>query len=140
MVDKDRQLIQIKDDIKIISSNKLSMSQSKLLFMGITFEIILRKDLFPKNSNLKAFINNLYLKYFIDKEPFKEYIYVSRTILGARVQRKIKSDLNYNQIIQIVNELYNMLPNDDINKNKGNKKNGNKDISEWMNFIGEKDR
>ncbi|MDO6355259.1 hypothetical protein Q3V94_09325 [Caloramator sp. CAR-1] len=136
MDNEKRELKQIKEDLKIITSNKLNMSQSKLLFMGIIYEIILRKDLFPKNEDLKGFINNIFIQYFIDKEPFKDYLYDTRTLLGARIQKKIQTDLDYNKIVEIVNKIYNILPNEDINNNrKKNYSNNNKELIEWMNFI-----
>ncbi|WP_434565169.1 hypothetical protein PQ689_03390 [Thermoanaerobacterium thermosaccharolyticum] len=136
-MDKEkRELKQIKEDLKIITSNKLNMSQSKLFFMGIIYEIILRKDLFPKNEDLKGFINNIFIQYFIDKEPFKDYLYDTRTLLGARIQKKIQTDLDYNKIVEIVNKIYNILPNEDINNSrKKNYSNYNKELIEWMNFI-----
>lgn len=132
-----RELCDIKNDVKIILSNKLSISQSKLLFMGITYEIILRKDLFPKNSNLKLFINNVYFKQFKNKETFRDYLFASRTILGARLLRKIKNELDYDNIIIIVKSLLQLLPEDSLDKNYGGRFKKN-EINEWMKFIGER--
>lgn len=137
---EERTLNQIKDDIKIITTNKLSTSQSKLLFMGITYEIILRKDLFPKNSDLKAFINKIFMKYFHDKINFRDYLYFSRTLLASRIQKEIQIRLEYNQIIDIVHEIYNILPGDDSKKIVSSKNISNIEMEDWMNFIREKDR
>jgi len=136
-VNNERHLEQIKNDIKIITTNKLSVLQSKLLFMGITYEIILRKDLFPQNEDLKKFINNIYIENFEDKIPFRDYLYDSRTMLGARIQKKILSDLSYEQITTMVNKIYNLLPSKDIKKISRSKKSENmdKEVVEWMNFI-----
>lgn len=133
-----RTLKDIKDDIKIITTNKLSMSQSKLLFMGIVYEIILRKDLFPKKNNLKMFVDKIFLKYFKNQEPIRDYVYSSRTNLAGRIQKVIQNNIEYAQIIEIVKELYKILPEDDIEK-VGNKKKVslNKELIDWMNFIGE---
>jgi len=134
---EERKLNEIKKDLKLITSNKLSMSQSKLLFMGITYEIILRKDLFPKNEDLRGFINNVFVENFKEKIPFKDYLYKSRTLLAARVQRKIYSDLEYNKIADMVHELYKIFPDEEIKKigiKKGNEGN-DEELSEWMNFI-----
>lgn len=136
-MNNERHLEQIKNDIKIITTNKLSVLQSKLLFMGITYEIILRKDLFPQNEDLKKFINNIYIENFEDKIPFRDYLYDSRTMLGARIQKKILSDLSYEQITTMVNKIYNLLPSKDIKKISRSKKSENmdKEVVEWMNFI-----
>ena len=42
---KNRNLCDIKYDLKSILTNKFSISQSKLLFMGIICEIILNKNI-----------------------------------------------------------------------------------------------
>lgn len=133
----ERSLKDIKDDIKLITTNKLSMSQSKLLFIGIVFEIILRKDLFPKRNNLQMFIDKIFLRYFKDKEPIRDYVYNSRANLAARIQKNILNDIEYAQIIEIVKELYKILPEDEIKTIKNKKRiDINKELVEWMNFIG----
>lgn len=140
-MDNERQLKDIKEDMKVIISNRLNMSQSKLLFMGLIYEIILRRDLFPNNSNLKPFINKVVMKYLSVDEPFKDYLYDSRTLLGARIQKNIQSDVEYLQIIQMVKEIYEIFPKDEMQKNKNKKnRNMNKDLIEWMNFIEDKNR
>jgi hypothetical protein len=140
MDQEKRSLNHIKDDIKVITTNKLSTSQSKLLFMGIIYEIILRKDLFPKNSDLKSFIDKIFVKRFASKEPLRDYLYFSRTLLAARIQSKIQLDLEYNQIIEMVNEIYNVLPVEDSKKVFNLKNvNSNTELGNWMNFIREKD-
>lgn len=136
-----RSLKHIKDDIKIITTNKLSTSQSKLLFMGMIYEIILRKDLFPKNSDLKSFVDKIFKKYFVGKEPLRDYLYLSRTILGARIQKEIMLALEYNQIIEIVNEIYEVLPIENSKKSVNPKNiNNNAKLGEWMSFIRDKDK
>lgn len=135
MDNEKRSLKHIKDDIKVITTNKLSTSQSKLLFMGIIYEIILRKDLFPRNSDLKSFIDNIFMRYFIGKQPLRDYLYLSRTILGARIQKEILSDLEYNQIIEIVYEIYGVLPVEELNRSLNPKNINNTELGEWMNFI-----
>lgn len=137
-MNEERSLEDIKNDIKIIVSNRLSMYQSKLLFMGLIYEIILRKDLFPQNSNLKTFIDKVIIKYLDINEPFRDYLYDSRTLLGSRIQRIILKEVEYSKIIQMVKEIYEILPGDEV-KNYKNKKSIdiNKEVVNWMNFIGE---
>lgn len=137
MDDKSRSLVKIKQDLKVVISNKLSIPQSKLLFMGIVYEIILRKDLFPRNENLKEFINNIFVNKFKEKVPFGDYLYKSRTLLAARVLRKIISELEYNQIVKIVHEIYNIIPDEQDDKFRERKSNIKNDdeLSEWMHFI-----
>lgn len=135
-MDNKRPLTNIKNDIKVITGNKLSASQSKLLFMGIIYELILRKDLFPKKINLEKFVNKLLVVNFKDKKPFKEYLYSSRTLLGGRILKKIQTDIEYGQIIKIVHELYRILPDEDSSKNEAKKNiKMTEEIAEWMDYI-----
>lgn len=140
MSNSTRPLRSIEEDIKLITSNKLSTSQSKLLFMGIIYEIILRKDLFPRNSDLKEFVDKLFAKYIYNKEPLRDYLYLSRTLLSSRIQKDILQNLEYNQIIDIVNKIYEVFPIDEPQKSSNTRNSNNSELGEWMNFIREKDK
>ncbi|HBE9816198.1 hypothetical protein ACEI86_10580 [Clostridioides difficile] len=143
MFDNNRTLDDIKNDIKVIKGNKLSVSQSKLLFIGIMFEIILSKDIFSNNSILKEFVNIKLLKYMKMKEPFREYLFSSRTLLIARIQKEIYTNLNYQDILEIVDFLQEIIVKSETKEDnkKRNKKNpkDNSRINEWMNFTNKKD-
>ena len=102
---KNREIKDIINDLLFIISNKLSLMQSKLLFMGITYEIVLRKDLFPRNKDLKDFIEEVYIKRFSNKKTFKDYLYRSRTLLSSSLLRKIYLELDYSEVTEIINEL-----------------------------------
>ena len=136
-----RELNDIKYDLKIIMSNKLSIFQSKLLFMGIIYEIILSKELFSKNSQLKEFVNGHLVKYLNKGNEFKDYLFKTRTILAATIQKQIYNELDYNNILDVVEELYKILPDRLYEQNKrGNKKNSNYVVSEWLNFLKDKEQ
>lgn len=141
MNNEKRELYDIKNDLKMIKSNKLSISQSKFLFMGIIYEILFNKDLFPKNKDLKDFVNNQLLILFNQNEPYKDYIFKTRTTLASKIQRYIYLNLEYNLMIDIVNELDKILFSD-MNTIEGSKakiKDANNDLDEWMNFFNKKD-
>lgn len=138
---ENRNLNDIKYDLKIIMGNKLSIYQSKLLFMGIMYEIILNKELFPRNSQLDTFINEHLLKYLKRKSKFKGYLFKSRTILAATIQREIYNNLDYNDIINLVDEIYKILPDDMEFKNKKTIKNYNEcALNEWLNVLRNKEK
>ena len=138
MYKKNRDLYNIKDDLKSILTNKFSISQSKLLFMGIICEIILNKNIFPKNSMLKEFINNNLLKYLKKQEKYRDYLFKSRTLLIATLQKQIYDNLDYEDILLLVNYLCKILPDDcDKNNKKTNKNNSKKDIIDWLYFLSE---
>lgn len=138
---KIRPLRHIKDDIKLITTNRLSSSQSKLLFMGIIYEIILRRDLFANKSDLKLFINEIFGEYLYRDENLKDYLYLSRGRLASKIQKDILFNLEYNQIIEIVEHIYDVFPDEELKKYKNSRSiNTNIELASWMNFIREKDK
>lgn len=141
MNNEKRELYDIKNDLKIIKSNKLSISQSKFLFMGIIYEILFNKELFPKNKDLKDFVNNQLLILFNQNEPYKDYIFKTRTTLASKIQRYIYLHLEYSSILDIVNEIDKILFADitSTENHKSKVKDTNNDLDEWMDFLNKKD-
>lgn len=77
--------------VRILDSNKFSIKEKKLLFIGILFNTICDKTIFKKNNDLKQYIK-LYEK-ILDIESYRDYLYDSRTLLGSRLVRDfINSD------------------------------------------------
>ncbi|EMJ5512794.1 hypothetical protein ACKTKD_002916 [Clostridioides difficile] len=137
-----RELRDIRNNLKLIMGNKLSISQSKSLFMGIFYEIILNKDLFSKNRELKEFINGHMLPYINRDKKYKDYLFKSRTLFAATILKDIYINVEYNQVIKMVEELYSILP-DDIEKESRNhiKKNSSDEVlSGWLSLIMNKDK
>lgn len=132
---QNRDLNLIKNDLKIVSTNKLNSSQSKLLLIGIIFEMLQRKDLFPKNSDLKMFVQQVFIDPIEGLKPFKEYLFVSRTLLGSRVSKIILYNFEYSNVLNTVEKLSEILPNQDsVNKNSSHTTNDD-GMNEWINFI-----
>ncbi|KEI87528.1 MULTISPECIES: hypothetical protein [Clostridium] len=136
MNNKDRSIEEIKNDIKIVSSNKLSVSQSKMLFIGFVYEIILNKNIFPKNSNLKKFINDELKEYLNRDIGFKDYLFASRTLLAARIQKELYYSLDYKKMIELAELIDNkLLISEEKKYNNKNIKNSEKAIEEWRNYF-----
>ncbi|MEK6462029.1 hypothetical protein AABM27_16600 [Heyndrickxia faecalis] len=133
---KNRELQLIKKDLKVVISNKLNSSQSKLLLIGIIFEIIQRRDLFPRNADLKKFIQQVILDPIENAKPFKDYIFFSRPLLGSKVSKIILFDFDYNNVIKTVEKLSVILPSDiDEKPQSSSNKVTDEDMNEWINFI-----
>lgn len=131
----NRNIEDIRSDLKLIKSNKLGSYQGRLLFMGLTYEILQNTDLFPHNTDLKEFIENIYGTHFLGETDFKEYLYRSRTLLGSRLIKQLLFE-DYDKILKIASDLNYYLPNSDISlKKEKTSKNNENDITEWMNFI-----
>lgn len=132
----NRSLIELKNDFTIIKSNKLNTTQSKAMFIGLLYEMILRKDLFPKKDNLKKFVETVIL-IDMDNIIIKDYLYKSRSLLAARIIKYILNDFDYIQILKIVNMIYSLIPESEIKISKKNKGSLTDDVISWMKFIGD---
>lgn len=131
----------IQKDLKIITSNKLSIYQSKLLLMGSLYEIILNKEIFKRNNDLKKFVNqdlNNYLKLDL---YVKDYVFKSRTLLVAKVQRVIYEKAEYKDIVDFIYFLNNAIfyEKETKIKDKKNSLDEDKVINNWKNYIMNKD-
>jgi hypothetical protein len=132
----ERELVDIVRDLKFVTSNKVNISQSKALFIGLSYEIVSRRDLFPRNIDLRIFTDEMYVPYTKKKEPFKEYLFSSRTLLGARIGGIILYDIEYDDLIEMVNRLIDLLSiQTSLSEKKNNSKINNSDITDWLNVI-----
>lgn len=138
---EQRTIEEIKNDIKIISSNKLNISQSKLLLMGFIYEIISDKDIFPKNSDLKEFINKDMRECTNMNMHFREYLFASRTLLASRVQKEVYK-LDYNNIINLLDLINKKLSESGESETNSAKslKGADKAIGEWRDYFASKEK
>ncbi len=97
----------------ILYRNELkSKHPAKYKLIGIVSGIVLSKDIFKKNNELKVFIKNTF------NIEFKEYVFSSRTMVVAKLVRLI-NDSNENEYIIYKSNLYFFLENIlDNTKNK----------------------
>lgn len=127
----------------LFRSDKLSVEQSITFFAGLSFELILDKNIFPKNSDLETFVTEVYLTSHNSTSGivFKPYLYKSRTLLGARLTRVILDNFDYTTMKHISYEieriLLAMFP--ELKKSSGSKTKNtfNKNITDWITAISE---
>jgi hypothetical protein len=131
----ERTLELIKNDLRVISSNKLNSYQSKLFLVGILYEIILRKDLFPRNSDLKKFVQLIVVEPIKTIPPFREYLFLSRTLLGSRVSSIILSHFEFKNVVKTVDVLNDILPDKERAESNTNRQSNDSDLDEWINFL-----
>lgn len=131
---------EIFDSLKLIKSNKLNSSQTIEYFSGFTYKILLDKDIFPNNDDLKEFIMSVYLKR-IKADQFKDYVYRSRTLLASRLVRKILENYNFNitleasdQLMSIFNNIYHFEENKE-SKHRTKQSTIDDSLVSWMNKI-----
>lgn len=145
MKSNKRELTSILDDLKLVKSNKLNSHQVEVFMNGILYEIIQRKDLFPKNSDLKCFVNE-HINKILKLDDFREYLFASRTMLAARVQKNILEKSDYLEILQIADFIEMRIKEQQgdivLQKNKKNNSNILKSdpLNEWMSYLSERNK
>lgn len=115
--------------IKSISKSK-DINNLKINLYGLCSFIILSKELFERNKDIKPFMNSINF-------DFKDYVYLSRSLLASRVIRKIEKknleDLHLlkEDIEAFFNERYSVKQSveNEINKNR------KKDESYVLNLV-----
>lgn len=132
-----RELQELIKDFHIVESNKLNITQAKLILIGLLFELIQRRDLFKRNSHLKEFTDVVIVPYSIEKESFKEYLFNSRTLLAARIGKIILDECKYTDLLKIVNTIILSYEEQTNLTNSSKKYSIDDEIIKWMRFIGD---
>ncbi len=127
-------------DFKLVRSNKLSIHESYLLFLGTLFYFFSQKFLFKRNSDLKNFVNNTLLDYLKKDVPYKNYLFSSRYNFISRVQKDIITNLGYQDIVNLSLFLEELITKSfpiskESKKGTNNKISPIDFISEWSHFI-----
>ncbi|MFD0897355.1 hypothetical protein [Loigolactobacillus binensis] len=108
MTENSNYVKKIIKQVDILQSNKLDSEESINYFTGFMYSLILDKTVFKRNDELPDFIFNFFLKPFGSMQ-YKDYVYKSRTLLGARVCRHIIDDFNYSDTVKLSKIILNYL-------------------------------
>lgn len=100
-------------DIKFLFDSSMSMEIRKYYFMGISTQIILDRSLFSSNDSLHPFIT-IFEDFFKvkDKEGnvgFRPYLFSSRTLLCARINRLISQESDSTRLKKLFESFYNFF-------------------------------
>ena len=87
-----------------------SKAERKTLFIGIVANTILSTQLFSKNISLKEYVQ-MYEKVSKKNEPFKDYLFASRTMLLSRVLRIIIEDVDNENINKVIKQHLDFMEN-----------------------------
>lgn len=112
-------------ELDLINSKKYSFNEKKLLFIGVVNNTIYDKTLFSNNKLLNNYIK-LFEKTLHLKEPYKEYLYSSRTLLASRVSRDLLNSDENSELLKSIDSHTYFIDNNFIeltNKNKIKMKN-----------------
>lgn len=103
--------------------------------IGLNTLTLFSKDLFPNNSDIKPFIKDIY------NLEFKGYLFKSRTLLVARVNKYIVNKLSENEVaekLRLIKSFYkdrkDETNEDDENKKRRKSKAGD-NLTKWLDNI-----
>ncbi|WOV85013.1 hypothetical protein PGH26_03535 [Sporosarcina jeotgali] len=126
-----------KDFIKefsVINKNKFSLQQTKSLYLGLIYELILDKEVFQKNIELNYFISEVF-----DIE-YSEYLFKARPYLASRLLKDLINkyeDLNISYSVKRISTYLDRMEfvqrKDTDPKNKSNKLED--DVIGWVSSI-----
>ncbi|MDV2581406.1 hypothetical protein [Alkalibacillus haloalkaliphilus] len=99
--------------------------------IGLNTLVLFSKDIFKNNSDIKPFIKSVY------GLEFRDYLYKSRTLLVARVNKHIYQSVPEKEIpikLKLIKNFYSQ-ENTDQEKNKRNRSKSEDNLSKWLDRI-----
>ena len=88
-------------ELDILNSKKYSFNEKKLLFVGIVSNTIYDKSLFQNNKLLNEYVTLFETILSLD-EPYKEYLYKSRTLLASRIVKDILKNEDDKDLLNLI--------------------------------------
>lgn len=85
----------------LLRSRKYTIKDRKIIFIGEVTQTIYNKSLFYKNEDLHEYIS-IFEKILLLPEPFKNYLYRSRTLLTSRITREIYKEQDSSKISKLI--------------------------------------
>ena len=118
-----------------IQKGKVNAHESMLLIIGLSFDLIQNRSIFKRNSDLKPFLEEIYEK-ILHVEPYRDYLYNSRTLLGSRVAKDV-SNCDFIMLQRIISELSIYFKLDEFDKYTQNNSSEKEHdyLSEWIKYI-----
>ncbi|WP_051613993.1 hypothetical protein [Paenibacillus sp. UNC217MF] len=121
-------------ELSVINKNKFSIQQTKNLYMGILYELILNRVIFVRNNDLNDF-----LKKVFEKE-YNDYLFKSRPYLASRLLKYVSEEYDSLKISASIKLIISFLHENDLQSGSDNreKKPTNKieeDVIGWYNSV-----
>lgn len=79
-------------EFSVINKNKFSLQQTRSLYLGLLYELLSNKYIFPKNNDLVRFLEKVF------KKKYKSYLFKSRSYLASRLLKDVSNDYDTVQI------------------------------------------
>lgn len=104
----------------MLTSQKYTIKDKKIIFIGEVTQTIYNKSLFTRNKDLHAYIT-LFENSLSLNSPFKDYLYRSRTLLTSRVTRAIYNEQDSSIISELIYLHINFIKDSSNTQEKTNK-------------------
>jgi len=118
------------EEFKKMPKFKLSIPQTKSLFLGLIFKLVLDKDILDKKKIYRFIEETL-------NKTYKEYVFRGRPYLASRVLKDLEVELDYNDLLKISKKIVDFL-SEDMEDSSNNKKNtNNNNVIGWYNSVNE---
>lgn len=118
------------EEFKKLSKSKLSITQTKSLFLGLIFKLVLDKEILDKNKIYE------FTKEIIKKE-YKEYLFRGRPYLASRILKDLEMETEYNDLLKITKSIIEYLHRDEDTLSKDSSKGNKNNVIGWYNSVNE---
>lgn len=107
--DKNRDFIK---ELSMINKNKFTLEQTKSLYLGLLYQLILSKEVFKRNRDLEDFLLSVY------KKKYNDYLFNSRPYLASRVLKDISDEYDFLKMSISIKLIILYLRDKDLSGNK----------------------
>lgn len=118
------------EEFKKLPKMKLSIPQTKSLFLGLIFKMVLDKEILNKEE-IYVFTQEILNK------KYRDYVYNGRPYLASRILKDLEVEVDYNALLKLSNSIVDYLHNDEDKPSKDTRKVNNTNIVGWYNSVKE---
>lgn len=119
--------------ISLLMGKKFSFEEKKTFFVGIVIQTLYDTVRFKRNADLSTYLEP-FEKQLNNGEPFKDYLYKSRTTLAARIARLLFNNADRNITNLLINAHIDYISKN-IDSEKTYTKSSNKHTSNLLEDI-----
>lgn len=118
------------EEFKKLPKMKLSIPQTKSLFLGLIFKMVLDKEILNKEE-IYVFTQEILNK------KYRDYVYNGRPYLASRILKDLEVEVDYNALLKLSNSIVDYLHNGEDKPSKDTRKVNNTNIVGWYNSVKE---
>ena len=119
-------------ELSVINKNKFTLQQTKSLYLGLLYELLLNKEIFIRNKDLDDFLRDVF------KKKYKEYLFKARPYLASRLLKEVSKEYDPSKINASTKLIILYLEENEeyIDKPSNSSSGLEDDVIGWVNSIG----